>query len=903
MIHSIAFRSFALIMAVTLVGPIHALTFNVNTTADTVDANTGDGVCQDASGNCSLRAAVMQSNASGGADTINLPGGSYSLTIGSGSSDIDESIGDLDLDSGGVSFVGAGSSTTIIDASGINHRVFEASVDTFFFGSISFTGLTIQGGNTTGLGSSFNRGAAVNIGSRNMTLASFNDVVISGNNGGSAIESRADLSFTNSSISNNTGHGIFLTNDSAQIYQYVKELDIIGSTIEGNSVNGISIGNCDGGTLINSTVSGNGVHGFQAQYTNNKNFIITNSTIANNGMDGVAGIGFTIFDPVFGNTPVRPKILVRNSVIADNTRSDVTTPALDNQSEIPQSGGFNIVSDNSAAPNFTGPSDMNNTDPLLLAIALNAPGGTRSHAIPGDSPAIDNASASFAPATDQRGVSRPQGSGDDSGAYEFKPTSSDLTITKTGNVPTAAQGDPIIFTITVSNLGPDPITGANVADTPGADFTNASWTCSATVGSSCGASGSGDIDDSVNILTGGQLIYTLNVNLALTAGVSATNTASVTLPVGAADPNSSNNSKSAEIDIPNTPPVANGDSYDILEDGSLNANDADGLTTAGVSADDGVLANDSDIDGNNLTVTSDGTFAATGLGGTVVLAADGTFTYTPPQDVSGNDSFSYTVSDGAASSQGDVSIMVTPVNDVPSFTAGPSQHFAGGASGVQNINSWVAGFDPGPGEGGQVLLDYDMLITDPNGLLNSADVLNDGTLTVDLTGSSGTAQLDVSAIDDGGTDNGGQNTSAAETIFISVATSADVGVTVRQCVDNTGPGFAHSLLVNVRNAGPDTATAVLVAVLAPSELTLASSTPALCTNSICDLGSISALDSPELLLRFDVDPGATNGPLETMITVSALQPDPNGGNDIANITTTLVESLVSVDSFESCEVE
>jgi CSLREA domain-containing protein len=41
------------------VTPVFGATFTVNTTADTPDANPGDGVCADSSGNCSLRAAVM----------------------------------------------------------------------------------------------------------------------------------------------------------------------------------------------------------------------------------------------------------------------------------------------------------------------------------------------------------------------------------------------------------------------------------------------------------------------------------------------------------------------------------------------------------------------------------------------------------------------------------------------------------------------------------------------------------------------------------------------------------------------------------------------------------------------------------------------------------------------------
>ena len=53
-------------------------TFTVNSTLDTPDAAIGDGVCDDGNGNCTLRAAIQESNANGGFHDIinfNIPGG------------------------------------------------------------------------------------------------------------------------------------------------------------------------------------------------------------------------------------------------------------------------------------------------------------------------------------------------------------------------------------------------------------------------------------------------------------------------------------------------------------------------------------------------------------------------------------------------------------------------------------------------------------------------------------------------------------------------------------------------------------------------------------------------------------------------------------------------------------
>ncbi len=59
-----------------------AATFTVNSTGDGGDSNTGDGICNDGTGACTLRAAIQQANAAGG-DTINFslpPGSVITLT-------------------------------------------------------------------------------------------------------------------------------------------------------------------------------------------------------------------------------------------------------------------------------------------------------------------------------------------------------------------------------------------------------------------------------------------------------------------------------------------------------------------------------------------------------------------------------------------------------------------------------------------------------------------------------------------------------------------------------------------------------------------------------------------------------------------------------------------------------
>ena len=86
----------------------------------------------------------------------------------------------------------------------------------------------------------------------------------------------------------------------------------------------------------------------------------------------------------------------------------------------------------------------------------------------------------------------------------------------------------------------------------------------------------------------------------------------------------------------NDPPVAVADSYFVAE-------------TLTVSAANGVLTNDTDIDSPKSSLTAE--LVAPPSGGTVVLNADGSFKYTRGFAFSGSDTFTYRTSDGSAFSE------------------------------------------------------------------------------------------------------------------------------------------------------------------------------------------------------------------------------------------------------------
>lgn len=115
----------------------------------------------------------------------------------------------------------------------------------------------------------------------------------------------------------------------------------------------------------------------------------------------------------------------------------------------------------------------------------------------------------------------------------------DLSITKTDGSSSSTPGGTVIYTITASNAGPGDATGATVTDTFAAILT-CTWTCTASAGSSCTASGSGDINDAVNLLSGGTATYTATCDIDPGATGSLVNTASIA--AAGSDPNAANNS-------------------------------------------------------------------------------------------------------------------------------------------------------------------------------------------------------------------------------------------------------------------------------------------------------------------------------------------------------------------------
>ena len=116
----------------------------------------------------------------------------------------------------------------------------------------------------------------------------------------------------------------------------------------------------------------------------------------------------------------------------------------------------------------------------------------------------------------------------------------DLAITKTDGVSNVTAGGSVTYTITASNAGPSHVVGATVADTLPASLAGAIWTCVGAGGGTCTASGSGNINGTVNLPAGGSVTYTVNATVSPAATGTLSNTATVSST--ATDPSPGNNS-------------------------------------------------------------------------------------------------------------------------------------------------------------------------------------------------------------------------------------------------------------------------------------------------------------------------------------------------------------------------
>jgi CSLREA domain-containing protein len=240
--------------------PLPDPTFTVNTTSDFVSSNSN--ACLNAvAGQCSLREAVIEANATSGTDTIMVPNGTYTLTVArSGSPVYDAKTGTLDI-TDSVNIVGGGQSTTIIQggtqgaSSGNPNGVdkvfsFNQDITSFTNASVQVSNLTIQNG--------FNRG------NESLTDGWGGAFDFDTGSNGTATLALSSVTITNNTLTEGEGAGFAIFNSYGGTGAVTATNCIISNNVNqpdastaGGNGGGIAVEGSGKLTLITSQVTGN----------------------------------------------------------------------------------------------------------------------------------------------------------------------------------------------------------------------------------------------------------------------------------------------------------------------------------------------------------------------------------------------------------------------------------------------------------------------------------------------------------------------------------------------------------------------------------------------------------------------------------------------------------------------
>ena len=856
-----------------------AATFTVNSLGDSSDIVQGNGICADAGGLCTLRAALEEANALFGNDIINISvSGTINLT------------GPLPTINSNINVNGPGSaSLTVRRDTGGDYRIF------FIDNSIvSISGMTITNGKSpdgaAGSGQPGGPGGGIRQGGGQLTL---NDVVITGNrtgNGatinnnntagwggfGGGIDGSGVLTITNSVISNNLagngatgffggsggfggglsfagstltmtnvnvngnrtgdagtttsgglggnggeGGGMYITVTNAATLSRVNiDNNIAGDGDDGGDGGGLVVvsgavsmtdctvrnnssglggtkfaaqGGMGGGilsfgqiTMLRCLVSGNstkataknnGSDGGNGGGILNSNLMtITNSTISGNQASPEGGRGGGIFNTANSLTVTNVTItnnsaytccgfqngqglhngnvaIVRNTIIAGNgisTVPDVTgifTSQGHNLIGKATSGGDGNNGDQTGFTDGVNGDQVGTLaspiDPKLGVLGDN--GGLPTHKILSGSPALDagdNALAKDASnntlTTDQRGAGRfansaGPGTGTvDIGAFEFHPVLEDITD-KTTNQNIALS--------TSFSVG-DPVNDITVTAT----------------------------SDNQTLLPNGNLAISGNGTvrtLVMTPALNQAGSTLITVTVFSAG-----SSVASDTFILTVNPVNQRPSFTPGGDQTTNEDSgAQSITNWATNISAGAL----NVSGQTLTFLITGNTNPSLFSAGPAIGSTGTLTYTPAANASGTATIDVVLKDDGGTANGgqdtsttaSFTITVNPVNDAPTFTKGANQT-VDEDSGFQFVSGWATNISTGAANEFQSLQFIVTNNSNPSLFFSGPSISESGLSYTPALNANGSATITVVLKDNGGTANGGQDTSAAQTFTITV---------------------------------------------------------------------------------------------------------------------------------------
>ena len=323
------------------IGPL----FTVNSTADTTDANPGDGRCADSNGQCTLRAAIQESNVE---PIPNVTSTNVIIFALPNPAVIDLTLGELNITSG-IWIFGPGARRLTVQRSSApgtpNFRIFRVASGG---PGVEIRRMSIRNGNAGGQ-----------------------------NGGGILVDTDSGLSISDVAISANaavSGGGIAVAGRTLFMNRVLVSLNVATSKGGGIFNQGFPSPRISNSTITyNLAASGGAIH-------NTGSLLLANDTISDN-------IATDAAKSIFSESG---SITVINTIIGRDVQS-----AISSMSGAFTSGGNNIVTDSRNSTGFTNGvnndqvSENNAIDPLTGPVANNG-GHTDTLALLTESPAIDH---------------------------------------------------------------------------------------------------------------------------------------------------------------------------------------------------------------------------------------------------------------------------------------------------------------------------------------------------------------------------------------------------------------------------------------------------------------------------------------------------------------------------------
>lgn len=729
-----------------------------------VDADDGQCGALGTGNGCTLREAIIAANAA----TSSFSDITFAPALTSAGPVTIDLLIPLPALSANLNIQGTGSSLLTVRRSPAggtpDFRIFQINPGK----TVNISGLTIANGNQGGI-------------SNNQGVLTINNCVITGNSGSAGVfNSGARLTIVNSTISNNTSGGIdnqiLLQGPNPSIPSF---LTVNNSTISGNSstgsfggINNLTASNgAATATITNSTISGNttsntdGCAGIKnvAIIGGTATLMLTNSTVYGNIATGTSGVGgISLSQSCAGGCTVSTKL--RNTIVAGNFRSGSTPSDISGagvtSAFLDSSSSYNLIgTGGSAGLTNGGNSNQVGVADAKLGPLTNNGGPTQTHALLPTSPAFDagdpcvvsptlcgepNSSRIL---TDQRGFARLVDGPDantslavDIGAFEAQRQLADL--------PDATINEDASLTVLFDPGDTSNITSVTASSSEGTLVPNDSAHLSASLTGSSG---------SVVINPAADLFGTTNITITVNRSGASNDVKTFALTV-----NSSNDA----------PSFTKGPDQIVNEDaGAQTVNNWATGISPGPANESGQVVN-FQVTGNTNTAL----FSAS-----PVISSTGTLTFTPVANASGSAIITVKLQDFNGTANGGVdtsapqtfTITVSSVNDAPSFTKGGNRTDSEDA-GAQIVPTWATSISPGPADESAQTLNF--TATNDNNALFSAQpaISSTGTLTyTPAANANGTATVTVTLKDNGGTANGGVDTSAPQTFTITLTAVND----------------------------------------------------------------------------------------------------------------------------------